>query len=218
MSGFLNQNFSTIKVPNTRLALYTLSIRYPGPALLSFMTYTFPISPSSLRKSYTAMAVPYESYGTPIEKGVRRNIDVWGNTPVNYVLEGTTGWDRHGTDGMLFTGLQSIQQIQYMCGLYASLNQVRMLENNPELYRMELYDYFNQEFWQVEPIGAQEIRQSSQAPTLQFYRMVFAGVQPVSAPLISNLFADPVQQLFAAGSSAAARGLQDAVNSALGIY
>jgi hypothetical protein len=56
LSNLLSQSFSTVKVPNTRLALYTLSIRSSGFSLLSFFTYTFPISPGALRKAPTAMS------------------------------------------------------------------------------------------------------------------------------------------------------------------
>lgn len=221
MSGLisaLTQNFSTIKVPNLRLALYTLSIRSPGFSLLSFFTYTFPISPSAIRKSFSAMSTMYDTAGPPLTQGVTRSFDDFGNCPVTYTIEGTTGWDRHSTDGMIFTGLQSIQQIQALLSLYAQLNQVQKRANNPSLYTLEFYDYFNHEYWQVQPVGDQEIRQSDRAPLLQYYRFQLAGVQQVSAPLISDIFADPVQQLFAAGSSAVARGVTSAIDSVLGIY
>jgi hypothetical protein len=221
MSGalsLLQQNFSTVKVPNLRLALYTLSIRSPGFSLLSFFTYTFPISPSALQKSPTAMSSIYDTSGPPSTQGVTRSVDSYGMAPPTYTLEGTTGWDRHQTDGLIFTGLQSIQQIQYLMSLYAALNQKQKQANNPSLYSLEFYDYFNQEFWQVEPIGPQEIRQSDRAPTLQYYRFRFAAIAPVSAPLISDIFADPIQQLFAAGANAASRGVQSITNSILGIY
>jgi hypothetical protein len=221
MSGalsLLTQNFSTVKVPNLRLALYTLSIRSPGFSLLSFFTYTFPISPSAINKSFAAMSSIYDTAGPASTKGVTRSIDSYGASPVSYTIEGTTGWDRHQTDGYIFTGLQSIQQIQYLLSLYAALNQQQKAANNPSLYTLEFYDYFNQEYWQVEPVGEQEIRQSERAPTLQYYRFRLAGIQQVSAPLISDIFADQVQQLFIAGASAAARGVQSAISNILGIY
>jgi hypothetical protein len=221
MSGalsLLTQNFSTVKVPNLRLALYTLSIRSPGFSLLSFFTYTFPISPSAINKSFAAMSSIYDTAGPASTKGVTRSIDSYGASPVNYTIEGTTGWDRHQTDGYIFTGLQSIQQIQYLLSLYAALNQQQKAANNPSLYTLEFYDYFNQEYWQVEPVGEQEIRQSERAPTLQYYRFRLAGIQQVSAPLISDIFADQVQQLFIAGASAAARGVQSAISNILGVY
>lgn len=221
MSGIisaLTQGFSTVKVPNLRLALYTLSIRSPGFSLLSFFTYTFPISPTSIRKSYSAMSTMYDTSGPPSTQGVTRSFDDFGNCPVMYSIEGTTGWDRHQTDGFIFTGLQSIQQIQSLLTLYAQLNQVQKQANNPQMYSLEFYDYFNGEFWQVQPIGEQEIRQSERAPLLQYYRFQLAGIKPVSAPLISDIFADPVAQLFVAGASAAARGVNSLIGDVLGVY
>lgn len=216
--SFLNQSFSTVKVPNLRLALYTLSIRSPGFSLLSFFTYTFPISPSSVRKSFPAMSAIYDTAGSPLTAGVMRSFDDFGVAPVTYMIEGTTGWDRHQTDGYIFTGLQSIQQIQTLLTLYASLNQQQKQANNPSLYTLEFYDYFNQEYWQVQPVGEQEILQSERAPLLQYYRFKLAGIQTVSAPLISNIFADPVQQLFAAGAGAAAGVVAGAISSVLTGY
>ncbi len=218
LTSLLSQNFSTLKGPNLRLALYTLSIRRPGFSLLSLFTYTFPLSPSSVRKSFAAMSSIYDTAGSPFTSGVQRHVDDFGNAPVMYSIEGTTGVDRHSTDGFIFTGLQSIQQIQFLLNLYASLNQQQKLANNPNLYTLEFYDYFNHEYWQVQPIGDQEILQSERAPLLQYYRIRLAGIQPVSAPLISNIFADPVQQLFAAGSGAAASAVTGAINSVLLSY
>ena len=218
LTSVLSQSFSTVKVPNTQLALYTLSIRSPGYSLLSFFTYTFPISPGSLRKAPTAMSALYDTSGPVLTNGVTRNIDSFGLAPPIYTLEGTTGWDRHATNGLIFTGLQSIQQLQYLISLYAQLNQQQKQANNPSLYTLEFYDYFNQEFWQVEPIGEMEIRQSERAPTLQYYRLRFAAVQQVSAPLISDVFADPIVQLFAAASSAAASAVQTGISNILGLY
>jgi hypothetical protein len=222
MSGFINsvltQGFATVKVPNTRLALYTLSLRSPGFSQLSFFTYTFPISPSSLRKAPTAMSAIYDTVGPASTQGVTRSVDSFGMAPPMYVLEGTTGWDRHQTDGYIFTGLQSIQQIQFLLNEYAQLNQQQKEANNPSLYSLEFYDYFNGEYWQVEPIGQMEIRQSDRAPTLQYYRLRFAAIKPVSAPLISDIFADPVLQLFSAASNAAAQGLQGTMTSILSSY
>jgi hypothetical protein len=218
LTSLLSQNFRTVKVPNVRLALYTLSIRSPGFSLLSFFTYTFAISPMSLRKAPVAMSAVYDSSGPASKGGVTRNIDSFGMAPPIFMLEGTTGWDRHNIDGYIFTGQQSVQQLQYLFELYAQLNQAQKNVNNPNLYTLELYDYFNQDYWQVEPIGEMEFRLTAQAPMLTFYSLRLAAIQPVSAPIISDIFADPVQQIFAAGASSAASGLKDAISGILGAY
>lgn len=197
----LSQTFRTIPVPTPGLALFTIALRAPSAAKLSFMTYTFPLSPQALRKEFTAMTAVYDIQGSPAQQGIQRIADVYGNSPFNFVIEGTTGQQRHSTDGYLFTGRQSIDQIMLLFGLYADLNQVQMANNDPNLFTMEFYNYFAQEFWQVVPTGPQGVAQTSQAPTLQFYRFRLAGIQRVNAPLVSNIFSDQIGQLFIAGAS-----------------
>jgi len=214
----LRQTFRTIPVPTPGLALFTLALRQPGPALLSFFTYTFPLSPQSLRKEYTSMSTVYDVQGTAAQNGVARLVDVYGNTPFTFVIEGTTGQQRHSTDGYLFTGRQSIDQILELLQLYADLNQVQMANNAKQLYTLEFYNYFAQEFWQVVPDGQQGISQSAQSPTLQFYTLRLAGIKPVNAPIVSNIFSDQAAQLFIAGSSYAAKGVRALIGSALGTY
>ena len=83
-----------------------------------------------------AHRLPYRDYytaGPPLTTGVTRSIDDFGIAPVMYLIEGTTGWDRHQTDGMIFTGLQSVQQLQLLIRTFAALNQQQKLANNPAL-------------------------------------------------------------------------------------
>lgn len=225
MSGFITnsltepQGFATKKHQNNGLALYTLSLRKPGFSLLSLFTYTFPISPQGLRKMPVSMSNIYDTSGPPSMSGVMRTVDSWGIAPPMFFIDGTTGYDYHQTDGYIFTGQQSIVQLQYILQLYAQLNQSLKLQNNPNLYSLELYDYWNQDFWQVEPIGEIEIRATDRAPTLLYYRLRLAGVRPVNAPIISDPFADQVKQAFyGASSNILAAGVQTLTNSILGIY
>lgn len=211
-----SQSFTTLKIPNQRLALYTLTIRSPGYALFPFMTYIFPLSPSSVRKPFTAMSSIFDTSGPPSSNGVTRTVDSYGMAPVMYTIEGTTGWDVHQTDGFTLTGTQSIQQIQYMLGFYATLNQQQKQTNNPNLYTLEFYDYFNQEFWQVEPIGDQEIMQSERAPLLQYYRFRLAGIQPVSAA--PPPIADSTSKLFSAAVNSQARSVTSVISGLLSTY
>lgn len=227
MSGFLNtvingglaatsQSFTTLKIPNLRLALYTLTIRNPGFALFPFMTYIFPLSPSSIRKPFTAMSSIFDTSGPPSTNGVTRSVDSFGMAPVMYTIEGTTGWDVHQTDGFTLSGTQSIQKIQYMLNLYTALNQQQKQANNPNLYSLEFYDYFNAEYWQVEPIGDQEIMQSERAPLLQYYRFRLAGIQPVAAAPPPT--PDPTSQLFSAAVNARARSVTSVISGLLSTY
>lgn len=174
--------FNTIPVTNLRRAFYALSIRSPSPPYLAYSTYIFPLSPSMIRKEYIALSNAFDVQGTPNQNGVRRIIDQYGNTPVVYSIEGTTGWQRHATDGYGSTGIQSILQLQEFLNLYAELNQTQGLNNKPP-YRMEFYDYFTGEFWQIEPIGKQMVSQSEKRPLLIDYSLRWAGIRSLSSPV-----------------------------------
>lgn len=176
-------DFQTIKVANLALAFYTLSIRAPAPPFPAVQTFVFPISPQRIRKVFAGMGAFYDTPGTPTQSGVNRDIDRYGTSPFIYDIEGTTGWDLHRTDGFSATGKMSIQNLQQMFYTYDQLNSVQRLNNNPNSYTMEWADYFTGEFYQVEPLGPQEIRASDRAPLLQYYRLRLVGVQPVSDPI-----------------------------------
>ena len=180
-------DFLTIKTPNFRQALYMLSIRAPEPPYLPVDTFIFPISPERIRKAPSAMSAIYDTAGAPISAGVQRQVDSYGIAPPVYEIEGTTGWDRHLTDGFLLTGQQAIQRLQQMLMRYAELNQIQRLNNNPNAYVLEFGDFFNEEFYQVEPIGPIEVRASSRAPLLQYYRIRLAAIQPLSAPIATTV-------------------------------
>lgn len=182
MSGFL-----TVKTPNFQLALYVLSIRAPEPPFLAIDTFVFPLSPERIRKVSTAMSMIYDTAGPPISAGVTRRVDSYGMSPFVYEIEGTTGWDRHLTDGFILTGQQAVQRLQQMLFKYAELNQIQRLNNNPNSYSLEFGDFFNKEFYQVEPVGPIEIRASNRAPLLQYYRMRLAGIKPIAAPITATV-------------------------------
>lgn len=190
-------NFHPIKAPNTRLPLYMLTIRAPAPPFMPVETFIFPLSPTSVRKSFVGLTAIYDTPGPPELNGVQRVVDTYGMTPFNYEIEGTTGWDRHEMDGYLYTGLQAVQRLQRLFQNYARFNQIQRQLGDPNLYFMEWHDFFNGEFYQVEPVGPQEVVQSERAPLLQFYRFRLAGIQPVGSPLENALVSDAIALLFA---------------------
>lgn len=191
-------NFKTLKVGNDLLAVYMLSIRQPTPPFPAVQTFIFPLSPQRIRKIPTAMAVGYDTAGTAAQAGVNRDIDAFGMTPFTYEIEGTTGWDRHLTDGFLYTGMRAINNLKDMLYLYAQLNQEQRLQNDPNSYILEFADFFNGEFYQVEPIGPQIFRADERSPLLQYYQFRLVGVQPISAPVGSVTLLDPIALLLAA--------------------
>ena len=194
-TGGQGQVFQTIPVSNTRLALYALAIQPAGAQGSPVAMYTFPLSPSSVMKEYTAMANPFDLAGTPQQYGVQRQIDSYGNSPPTYLLEGTTGWQRHATDGMSLTGMQSVLVLQSILNQYAILN-AQQAQSAQKPYMLEFYDYFSGDFWQVEPGGRQGIRQDANRPLLYRYSFRLMGVVNLAgAPSASG--PDPIQQSLA---------------------
>lgn len=190
-------DFHPIKVPRTRVPLYMLSIRAPLPPFLPIETWIFPLSPGTVRKTAIGMSAIYDTAGPPEMNGVMRNVDSYGLAPFVYDIEGTTGWDRHMTDGYLYTGLQAIQRVQRLLANYARYNQVQRQSNIPYSYSLEFSDFFNGEFYQVEPVGPQEFSQSERAPLLQYYRFRLIGIRPTGSPLINAAISDRMAALFA---------------------
>jgi hypothetical protein len=175
-------NFRTIPVINTQLTLYSLAIRDSDFGLTS--GYTFPISPANIRKETTALTNFYDVMGPPELLGVQRIIDVYGTTPVMYTIEGTTGWKLHNTDGFALTGLDSIRAIESLLEQFAFLNQSIIADQQgQDLFTLEFYDYFRNDYWQVVPYGQQMIRQSRNRPLFVDYLFRLIGVQDLSSAL-----------------------------------
>lgn len=181
------QSFQTIPLPNNQLALYRIVIRAPSGAQAAVASWTFPLSPSSINKEIDEKNMVWDVQGQPGQGGVLRVADLYGQAPVTYLIEGTTGWQQHATDGFQFTGLQSIAAIQTALTQFASLNATQVANNNSNLYTMEFYDYFTGQFWQVVPIGKQVIRQDDSKPLLFFYSFRFAAIQSLSQANSSSI-------------------------------
>ncbi|MDE3023422.1 MAG: hypothetical protein KGI54_16500 [Pseudomonadota bacterium] len=213
----LQQSFRQIMVPNTATALYTLSIRSPGSASLPYVVYTFPMSPQSIQRVKGFKSAAYETMGTVNQKGVLRQVDVYGESPVSYIIEGSTGWNRHSNDSYIYTGLQSIQYLQSVLDQYAELNQGQIQGNISQLYTLEFYDYFSQDFWQVEPVGEQGFTQDAGQPLYTRYRFNLVGIKKISAPIISST-SDVIGQLFQGAVGPAVSTLQNTISKTLSAY
>ena len=219
MSGIVShtgQSYRTYAVPNFQPCVYALSIRNPGQLGTEYASYTFPLSPQSLRKEQTSLATVYDTAGTSAQNGVSRLIDQYGLTPVTYVLEGTTGWQRHLSDGYILTGLQSIQLLQKFLSRFASLNAQQVALGLSDFYTLEFYDYFSNDFWSVVPVGPQIIQMSRERPLLSFYRFRWAALRSVSAPIFGRI--DALAQVFGAPVTTAILNAATTVNGLLGMY
>jgi hypothetical protein len=215
--GNSGQSFSTIPLPNNRLALYALVILDANPPNLPVETFTFPISPSSISKEPTAMTNFYDTSGPAGNAGVQRTPDIYGQSPPIISIEGTTGWQRHSTDGFALTGMESIAAIQTLLNDFAALNRQQQDQNNPNLYLMEFYDYFTDEFWRVVPIGPQVIRQSERRPLLFDYSFRFAALFSVdTAP--PPIIGDPILNALLLGGNQAGAQLGASISVTLNSY
>jgi hypothetical protein len=262
-----DQIFRTTPVPNYQTCLYTLSIR-GGNGLAELVSYTFPISPQSIRKDRRALSNIYDTQGSALNQGVSRQVDSYGLTPPMYVIEGTTGWQKHSSDGMSLTGLQSIQQLQQLLAQYAALSQaqqaITQIATNgvslptsilgynsvPGLSSiggaianyfvpdgsaqatgqsigasiaaqaaqivLEFYVYFSDEYWVVEPIGPQTIRQSADRPLLTYYRFQWAAIRPVGNAIFGAI--DALAALTDVPALSSLASLGNTLNSGLSLY
>ena len=181
------QSFRTTPAPNLQPALYQLAICAPGAQALNYSTYTFPISPSAIRYDRSGASSHSDVQGPPSTQGITRVMDRYGLTPPTILIEGTTGWDYHATDGSVLTGLQSMKLLEDFLTLYASLNAARVQSGNATLYTLEFYDYFRSQFWQVEPEGPQMVRLAADRPILSYYRFRWIAVRAVRAPVLGEI-------------------------------
>lgn len=191
------QNFRTEQVPNMRQALYRLSIRSPNKAQNGLVNYVFPLSPANLKRTESSMAVFYDTAAGAKQHGVQRLVDQYGMSPIIFDIEGTTGWQKHSADGYTYTGIQSIQEVQRILLLLAELNVDQMQADLPYLFTLEFYDYFLNDFWEVVPVGPQQIWQDKQRPLFVNYRFRLVGVRSLAAAHPSaGSTSDPIAAAF----------------------
>jgi hypothetical protein len=185
--SFTEQKFSTLpaSIVGQGVALWALSIRYPGAAAAAVpgATYLFPISPQAIRAEPTALNTLYDTQGPSSTLGVLRQADMWGESPPIITLRGTQGFKRHSSDGFLLTGKQSLAALQALLAQFAQLNQELMAKNAQQFYTLELLDYWNNSFWSVVPIGPIVFDQSADRPIIGAYTLRLAAIASVASPI-----------------------------------
>lgn len=196
------QTFRNKPVVNRKPALYQLVIREPQPSNNVYGDFIFPLSPEGIRTRYGALSNVYDVAGTPKEQGVHRIVDQFGNSPPTFTLVGTTGWQKHSTDGYKFTGLESYQELRALFYLYAGLNAQQVEKNLPDMYRMEFYDFFSDEYWEVVPVGEQEFSMRRDRPLLHSFRISLAATKELDKPEMPKI--DPIQTALGKALSEAA--------------
>lgn len=211
------QQFRTIPTPNFQPAVYQLAIRGPQPPYPLIAIFIFPLTPEQLRKTWNAMSNYYDVAGTPSQRGVNRIFDIYGDSPPSFMIGGTTGWQYHSSDGYSLTGLQAIIQLQNFLSYYTQLNQTQIANHIPDMYVLEFYDYFANDFWQVQPMGPQGIDRTVQRPTLASYNFRFEGIRSLSGQYIPPT-PDPIAAAFAIGAPQASIDLQTGLGATIADY
>lgn len=197
-------------------ALYSLAIRSGSAPFLPYFVYTFPLSPSNLRKESAGMGNFYDVAGAPAGFGVARIPDVYGLSPPVYTISGTTGVKYHSTDRYLLTGLQSILVLQGAIAQYYALVASAVQSGAQQLPRLEFYDFFQSDFYWVVPLNSQVISQDAARPQLVNYQLRLVAIQSLLQPLIADL--DDLLGPLTEGVGSAINGLGTSLSSALGNY
>lgn len=213
----VSQGFQTAPVPNFGLALYVLEIRSPSGSNSLITRYTFPLSPESVRKEFRELTNYYDVQGDASNLGVQRVVDIYGQTPCIFMIEGTTGWKMHSTDGFAYTGLESVRVLEQALGEYAQLNQIQIANGNPDMYQIWFYDYFRGDFWQVVPIGVQGLRQSASRPLFVNYSLRMIGVRNLAEAEQSTV-TDTLAVLLGGSDQSAAQVMTQFNNSVITNY
>lgn len=187
-SGGMSWEAGTYKVdPEAQHVAMVIAIEPMGIGpVIALQTSTKTLIADGFLGHNTAMSQIYDVAGSPITGGVYREVDSYGVSPVTYVIEGTTGWQQHSTDGYQYTGLQSIQALEGLLYQYAQMNAAIAGTGLPPFF-LEFYDYFREDFWQVEPVGQQGTRMSRTRPLLVSYSFRLVGINNVSNPIVAAL-------------------------------
>jgi len=211
--------FRTKTVAANQQCLYQIRLCAPVVSSVEISTYTFPLSPTSLRIERSGMSsfADTQAQGilAPLTQGVSRQMDTYGLAPPIFTIEGTTGWDEHSTDGYSLSGLQSMQQLAQFLATYADLNQVQRVAGIPYLFSLEFYDYFTSNFWVIEPVGPQIFQQDATRPLLVYYRFRWAATVPAGG--VAQIL-DEIGDVLDAGSALASSSLGQSLGSTLSSY
>lgn len=203
-NGFLAsasiQMFRTVPVPNRLANLFSLHCRKKNttsnvtapplvqqglvPAnLQNTMIYNFPISPSGYTRTINAVTTRYMTKGQNTSSKSNQGqvsylFDEYGYSPPSFLIEGTTGWKYHTLDGGNFSGYQSFHNLQKILKYFYDNNA--NITNESDRYVLSLYDYYNQSYWEVEPVGNQIFSMQESAPLNGYYRLYFEGSKDIS--------------------------------------
>jgi hypothetical protein len=160
-------------------------------------------------------AIGYDVAGPPVTSGVTRIVDSFGLSQPVFEFSGTAGQWLRSTDRFFYSGLESAQILQAAMEQYASLKAAATQGGSP-LPRLELYCYYTNDDYVVEPSGPQGIVQSDSAPTLITYQFRWIGVQSLLEPVTA--LADDLLDALTSDVGTAITGLGSSISSMLNAY
>lgn len=215
-SLFQGNGLNRTKPATTPVSLYSLALRGPSAPYIPIAIYTFPLTPANIRREVVGMGNFYNVMGTPATFGVNRIIDLYGQSPPIYTIMGTTGVKYHSRDGYMWSGLQSVQILDGIISQYFSLNAAAAQNGNTNLYRLEFYDFYMGEFWEITPLGPQGLIQSNARPQLVNYQFRFVASSSLEQPIAAAV--DPLLKTLTQGISKAFTSLSTNVSNFLSSY
>jgi len=193
------QKFRNTPVINRLSNLFSLQIiRTNTPRhgkSLAIVRYFFPISPTGLIKTIPVLNRPFTVQGIPIAGGAQYYMDIYGQAPPIWKITGTTGWQYHLTDGNTLTGAESLQHLQtfFRYFHFLSLNQT----SSTATYIIELYNYAENEFWEVIPVDRLIFSYDEKEPLFGKYDITLQSIRKVADPPSPLVLKHPGQQALA---------------------
>jgi hypothetical protein len=175
------------------LAVFRIAV-YDGQDNNLKYSWTFPISPQMYTKTVVSMSNYYDVAGNLKNGGVRRIVDQYGVSPPVWTFRGTTGYKYHPTDGVQFSGMQSLLTLFKIIQRYGG-DQAQNAKKGLKLDIMEFSDYYQQEFWYVVPVGPQGMTRSASAPIIGNYSITLVGISDVGSSSSFYPLDDPVLNL-----------------------
>ena len=200
----------------TPAGLYAIALRSPTPPYIPLAIYTFPLGPSQIKRQVVGLGNFYDVLGGAGNLGVNRLPDIYGQTPPIYTIAGTTGVKYHSGDNYLWTGLESINILFNIISQYFALNAAQAQAGQSSLYRLEFYDYYLGEFWQVVPLGGQDQMQNNAKPQLVYYNLRLVAIQSLDQPIGTLL--DPIISVISNGINSAFNATQQAFSNLASNY
>jgi len=178
------QKFRNTPVINRLSNLFSLQIirtNTPGHAKLSPLPkYFFPISPTGLVKTSPVLNRPFTVQGSPNSGGAQYYMDIYGQAPPIWKITGTTGWQYHLTDGNKITGAESLQYLQLFFQSFHALSLSQT--SSTTTYRIELYNYAENEFWEVVPVDKMIFSYDEKEPLFGKYDITLQSIRTVAGP------------------------------------